>query len=164
LKLKSLLRKLKTASAFDRFEWRVIGEAYTLFLKVRLMLLFSPIASVEKARGLSQSMESVEKALAFRDTKKSATPSPYPKQKLLQLFQVAKRYQIPGVDCLPTSLTKQIFFSRYHYRSQVHIGVRKENGKLKAHAWCDDSEKSDRPSGSYQKLDTLTPTAKGGRT
>ena len=37
--------------------------------------------------------------------------------------------------CLPQALAGQIIFAEYGYRTDFHIGVRKESDKLEAHAW-----------------------------
>lgn len=128
MKIKNLLRKLKTASAFSPAQWKVFGEAYLLFLRVRFLLIFSPAESVEKA--LSNKIKPSDK------------PSHFQKRELLALFRIAQRYQLGRPNCLPVSVTQHFFLTRYHYPTRLRIGVRKENGKLKAHAWCIDPQEA----------------------
>jgi len=127
--LNPLLRKFKTASRFSLKEWKILTKAYFLLLKAQVFLLFLPQQSVEKALAGPKYFHHSEK-LPF-----------LPKLKLLELFRIAWRYQPLKPNCLPTSLALQTFLTRYGFPAQLQIGVRKENGGLKAHSWVEVDEK-----------------------
>lgn len=125
--MKLFLRKLKTASTFSLQEWKVIIVAYYLFLKVRFLLLFLPAQIVEKAL-----------FPAPKDAPKHSVFS-FSKQRILSLFRIAWRYQLNRPKCLQTSLAQRTFLAHFGFASQLFIGVKKEHGRLRAHAWCKDA-------------------------
>ena len=125
MKLKILIRKLKTASTFSLVQWQVIGAAYFFLLKSQFLLFFSPLYSIEKV--LSKSHPSSNRRLLFTQ------------KKLISFFQIAERYQLKKPNCLGISLAKCLFLTYYGYPTQVQIGVLKQGGGLKAHAWCEEN-------------------------
>lgn len=76
------------------------------------------------------------------------------KKKLLELFRVAWRYQLKKPKCLATSLAQQVFLSNFSSRDKLRIGIKKEGGRLLAHAWCEEKmvKNSD-----FKPLDLLEP-------
>ena len=108
-------------------------------IQIRFSLFFFPIQLVEKALSVpaSHRQERQEGACAG-ETRRAALPLP----SLLNLFNIAHRYQGIRPNCLPTSLAQQIFLSRHGFSTKLEIGVRKETGKLKAHAWCENPKSS----------------------
>ncbi len=136
--LKVLLRKVRTASTFSFAQWKIIGEAYLLLLKARLLLHLSPLRLVEKALSGSPPQRRFEKS------------APYSRNELLELFQIAWRYQWGRPNCLPKALAQQAFLSRYGVPVRFRIGVRRKEGRLEAHSWCEDPDQPRRGSSSLE--------------
>ncbi|QDL09337.1 lasso peptide biosynthesis B2 protein [Brasilonema octagenarum UFV-E1] len=58
--------------------------------------------------------------------------------KIVWAVNVATRYTPGGAKCLARALTTQFLMNRYHYSSELRIGVAKEQGgQLEAHAWIE---------------------------
>lgn len=51
---------------------------------------------------------------------------------------IAARYHVVRADCLPRSLCLQWMMARRGWQAQLRIGVRKEQGRVCAHAWLED--------------------------
>ena len=56
--------------------------------------------------------------------------------RLTWAVNVMSRYT-PKATCLTKALTAQILLARYHYSSNIRIGVSKYEGELEAHAWLE---------------------------
>ena len=155
-----LLRKLKTAAGFSWVEWGLFAEAYGLLLKNRLFLTFATARSVAKkvsfypkgnhTPGPSGSTQLKLAAANFNyrspqyraniQNQMSRGTSPYSQTELLRFFQLARRYQrFPPLSCLAVTLARRAFFSRHGLEMPLRIGIKKENGQLKAHAWCEEA-------------------------
>lgn len=122
--MKTLSRKLKTFFSFSFEKWKILGLAYYLLLKVRL-LLFIP------------SPWFVKEALTQKD-RKTLLKTSFSREELLYLFQIAWRYQPRKPSCLVTALAQQRLLRRYGFSVPLRIGVRKKNGRFEAHAWCEE--------------------------
>ena len=138
--MKVLLRKLKTALSFSTLQWKTFLTAYFLLLQAQWRVLVSSQKIVEKTLFEKSAGKSPKGALS--------------KKELFDLFRLAWRYQIIKPNCLPTSLALQAFLSRYGFAGQIRIGVRKEDEKLKAHAWLETGSE-DILSDLYDPLDVL---------
>jgi hypothetical protein len=58
--------------------------------------------------------------------------------KIVWAVNVATRYMPGETKCLARALTTQFLMNRYHYSSELRIGVAKEQGgQLEAHAWIE---------------------------
>jgi hypothetical protein len=59
---------------------------------------------------------------------------------LILAIETASRY-VPGATCLSKALAARILLAEYGYRSNLGIGVARNNGRLKAHAWLEDGDR-----------------------
>lgn len=51
--------------------------------------------------------------------------------------ETTSRY-IPGAACLSKAMAAQVLLAEYGHRSELRIGVARDNGRLRAHAWLED--------------------------
>lgn len=58
-----------------------------------------------------------------------------PLAKAIQLSEMAARNHIFTINCLRRCLVQQQLLARYGYSLNLHFGVKKQQGKLKAHCW-----------------------------
>jgi len=84
-----------------------------------------------------------QQILLQRHPKPARETAPFSKRHLFRLFHIAWRYQGKRAQCLATSVAWQAFLSSYGVPSQIHVGVRKQSGRLEAHAWCADEDTSE---------------------
>ena len=121
--MKLFLRKFKTASKFYFSEWKIIFLGFFLLFKTRLLLFFLPSQTVAKTFFLKN--PTVVRSRSFLS-----------KKEILDLFQIAWRYQPGKPKCLARSLAEYKFLSHYGFPVQLRIGIKKE-GEFQAHAWCE---------------------------
>jgi len=60
-----------------------------------------------------------------------------PVEVLLRCFQIAAGHHLYRPACLPRSIALQHFLQRHGHPAVLRIGVRKEGGRLRAHAWVE---------------------------
>ncbi len=56
---------------------------------------------------------------------------------IARLVRIAARYNQPWTKCLSRSLALWWLLRRHSIASNLHIGVRREQGKFEAHAWVE---------------------------
>lgn len=111
----------------------MIGWAYYYLIKTQFLLLLSSPQSVE--RTLTQ-----ERPAKLSNRLSEGGGSSY--KELLSFFRLAWRYQFLKPRCLPTALAQRALMAHYGFRNSVRIGVKKKNGQLHAHAWCEEFERN----------------------
>lgn len=123
-----MLEPLRRFRALER-------PAQWLFLRAMVML---PLVSLSlRLRGFHATRSTLQKNLS---TPRSQTDSILPtKQAALTAHMVnaADRHGPVHSSCLAKSLTLWWLLRRQGIDSRLRIGIRKENGKLEAHAWVE---------------------------
>lgn len=76
-----------------------------------------------------------------------------------RLVRAAAGHHLYTVRCLPRCLTLQWLLGRQGIASELQIGVRKEDGELRAHAWL---ESGGRPIGEPEDVDARFAPLHGG--
>ncbi len=61
-------------------------------------------------------------------------------EKLTWAVEVMSIYT-PRATCLTRALAAQILLARYHYSSNIKIGVSKNEGEFEAHAWLEANDR-----------------------
>lgn len=106
-----------------RHRWLAL-KSLGLLMAVRLGLVGLPFATV---RGLLGRL-SVQNGTRSGD--------PFSVDELTWAVRVGARY-VPRATCLVRALALQFLLARSGYEAELRIGVAKEEGILKAHAWVD---------------------------
>ena len=60
-----------------------------------------------------------------------------PADRLAHLVGIAGRHHLHPMTCLPRSLALQALLRRYGIEAELRIGVRREAGEMRAHAWIE---------------------------
>src|SRR5262245_27909994 len=83
-----------------------------------------------------------------------------PADRLARLVEAAARHHLRPMTCLTRSLVLQALLRRQGIEADLPIGVRQEDGMLRAHAWV---EHAGAPVGEREDVDrTFLPLATGG--
>jgi len=123
-----MLKSLCRFSALQR-------TAQALFLRALLML---PLVGLSlKLRGFEATRATLRKTLS--PTMSRMDPDPLNKQITLTAHMVnaADRHGLLHPSCLVKSLTLWWLLGRQGISSQLRVGIRKDGGNLKAHAWVE---------------------------
>ena len=122
---------------FTFTELCILVEAWFIFLKWDLLISFTQYKYWRsELNGLN---DSASQSLSLE----SSLPAPLPLEKpllkeitaLIKLSETAGRFHVRKMNCLRRCLTQQKMLVKRGYKTQMHIGVRFEEQKLKAHAW-----------------------------
>lgn len=140
--------RLRALRALSRAELRSLGTAWLCLLVAGLALRVLPLPRIERllaclvpARGRVRPLE----------------PG-----RLARLVAVAARYHLLPLACLPRSLALQALLRRQGAGARLRIGVCREGGALRAHAWV---EHGGRPVADPEDIgDTFLPLAAARRT
>lgn len=131
--------------------WRALGrEDRGSFVRAWMCLLAADLA----LRVLPVSrVEALLRRLAGR-SRREAEPG-----RLANLVGAASRHHLWPMTCLPRSLALQALLRRHGIEADLRIGVRREAGELRAHAWI---EQAGRPIGEPAALELrFQPLAEG---
>jgi hypothetical protein len=117
--------KLGTLLSFSAQDWILLVQAWSLLLVLDIALRMLPFRKVQGwIRSPDQPEVSTIKA-----------------EKIIQrssdFVDLAARHHLYPMTCLRRSLALQWLLSRSGLDTTLQFGVRRENGKLQAHAWLD---------------------------
>jgi integrase len=116
--MRAELRSLRALSPDER---RVLVRSWTYLLAAHLALRFLPVARVE--------------ALLSRLPGRRAPD--LPRDRVAQLLAAAARHHLRPMTCLTRSLALRELLRRQDVPTELRIGVRREDGELRAHAWVE---------------------------
>ncbi|KAB8330904.1 lasso peptide biosynthesis B2 protein [Scytonema tolypothrichoides VB-61278] len=121
------LRNFLKLSGSDRY---LLAITFILLGAIRLGLFFLAFRNLLK---LLQKINKPNIRFPFEIQKSQISVG-----KIVWAVNVATRYMPGGAKCLARALTTHFFMNRYHYSSELRIGVAKEQGgQLEAHAWIE---------------------------
>ena len=113
---------LRRFAYLPRRERRLLLSAFVLVAATRAALPVVPFRRLQaRARRVAT------------PTPRGDGPSP---ERVAWAVAVAGRY-VPDATCLAQALALQRLLGRYGHRAELRIGVAKEDGDLKAHAWLE---------------------------
>lgn len=112
-------------------EWRLMGEALLLVLRIRVSLWIHPFKRVQAT-------------YVARDERSVGNGDGYLDVATAKAVGVAVRRSsrlVPGATCLPQALATRVMLGRRGVPNALLFGVaRAENGALQAHAWIEVGE------------------------
>lgn len=117
---------------FSFKELWILLEAWLTFLKWDLLISFS---QYERWRNELSGLHN------GNDSTTSAEFSPLPFEqieqikKIIKLSEIAGRFHIRKMNCLRRCISQEKMLEKRGFKTRMHIGVRFEEEKLKAHAW-----------------------------
>lgn len=118
-------RHLRQLWALAPAERSILFRALPLVIMVRLALWVIPFSTLHR-RWSSMLPGLVRPAQNTR----------LPAARIAWLVTVASRY-VPRAHCLTRAVVAQYLLARAGYLTELHIGVRKDDGRLAAHAWLE---------------------------
>lgn len=104
-------------------ELRTLVRAWGYLLVAYVSLRFLPVRRVEAL---------LESLSGKRDREISSA-------RLARLVDVAARFHLRPMTCLMRSLALRALLRQHGFEADLLIGVRRENGVLRAHAWIEDA-------------------------
>lgn len=116
------LRHLLDLSAAERL---LLIKALLVLIVVRLSLLILPFGPFCRRWG------SLIARAGMRPPRQSLPP-----RRVVWLTSVASRY-VPGAHCLARSFAAHLMLAQHGHRARMQIGVRKNDGRMEAHAWLE---------------------------
>lgn len=119
--MKAELRALRGLSRENRGS---LARAWAYLLVANLALRFLPVSRAGALLG----------RLGGRPRKR---PTGVPADRLARLVAIAGRHHLLPMTCLPRSLALQALLRRQGIEAELRIGVRREAGELRAHAWVE---------------------------
>jgi hypothetical protein len=102
----------------------LFGQALVLVAGVRSSLVFR---SVNATLRLSD---------AFGGSRAGVRSNPMDVEPAIVAVRRASRF-VPGATCLTQAIAARTLLARRGHSSTLHLGVAKEDGELKAHAWLE---------------------------
>lgn len=104
-------------------EIRTLARAWGYLLLAYVALRFLPVRRVE----------ALLESLARKRNREISSA------RLAKLVNVAARFHLRPMTCLPRSLALRALLRQHGVEADLLIGVRRENGMLRAHAWIEDA-------------------------
>jgi len=124
---KLLSRKIHTARSFHWSDWGILVRAWLELLYVDILLRTQPFPRVRQAvmvhRNETRQIPSDQAWQIIR--------------RYQRLVGVASHYHLYPMECLRQALTLQAMLAGQGIATLLRFGVRKETGRLFAHAWLD---------------------------
>jgi hypothetical protein len=114
--------KLSAFLAFSRHERFLIGQAWIALLRADVALRSLPLPRAQ--RFLNALLQRVP-------------PSPLSELGLAHLVDIAARHHVLPVRCLHRALVLKGMLAQSGLESDLRIGVRKQQGRMLAHAWLE---------------------------
>ncbi|PCI52714.1 MAG: hypothetical protein COB45_11835 [Gammaproteobacteria bacterium] len=117
---------------FTLAELSVLLEAWFTFLKWDLLISFSQYdhwrSELSRLHNINDSttIDGVS-PLSFEQTEKI--------KHIIKLSEIAGRFHIRKMNCLRRCISQEKMLKKRGIKTHMHIGVRFEDEKLKAHAW-----------------------------
>ena len=115
--------ELKAWRALEREDRAGFARAWAYLLAADLALRVLPVPRVE----------ALLRRLGGRSRKEADTC------RLARLVGAASRHHLWPMTCLPRSIALQALLRRHGIEADLRIGVRREDGELRAHAWVEQS-------------------------
>ena len=115
--------KLGAAQTLSLYEWAVLVQAWVVLLVLDLGLRLLPFPRVQKLAVPRRRAWDGAVALEIR--------------RLERLVDIAARNHLYPMTCLRQALSLQWLLGQRGIDTHLQIGVRKESGVLKAHAWLE---------------------------
>jgi len=110
----------------------ILLEAWFVFLKWDLLISFS---QYERWRSELSGLNKVNDST----TKTEVSPLPFEQfekiKQIIKLSEIAGRFHIRKMNCLRRCISQEKMLEKRGLKTRMHIGVRFEEKKLKAHAW-----------------------------
>ncbi len=125
--MKSTIRRVHKVFQLSPGERAVLVQAWGLFLLVELALRILPITRVL----------SLSKKVFLKQKSEPALGQVPSVPRLAWLVEVAGRYTSVTATCLKKALVLSWLLGRRGTKTELRIGVAREEGRLKAHAWLD---------------------------
>jgi len=123
-----MLESLRRFNALER-------PAQLLFLRALAML---PLVSLSlRLRGFQPTRTTLQKSLSPSNEQVGADSADQLVYLTACMVQAADRHGLTHPSCLTKSLTLWWLLGRQGITSRLRIGIRKENGRLEAHAWVE---------------------------
>ena len=145
--MKSTVRRVHKVFQLSPGERAVLVQAWGLFLLVELALRILPFT-----RLLTLSKK------VFLNRKGEAALGLVPSvSRLAWLVEVAGRYTPVTATCLKKALVLSWLLGRKGTQTEVRIGVAREEGRLKAHAWLDYDGQVIFGHQEFERYETLVP-------
>ncbi len=128
-------RQAARARKLARLEWRdmlLLTEAWLTLAWIDVVISFTPyrrwrhwlqLQAPEPAQQDAATASAVNKSMQKRV------------EHIIHLSEAAARIQLRTMNCLRRTLAQRRLMRRRHVRSRIHIGVRKGETALEAHAW-----------------------------
>lgn len=116
----------------------ILLEAWFVFLKWDLLISFS---QYERWRSELSSLRKVnDSAVREEVSPVVCEQAEHEKQvkkikQIIKLSEVAGRFHIRKMNCLRRCISQEKMLEKRGFKTRMHIGVRFEEEKLKAHAW-----------------------------
>jgi Transglutaminase-like superfamily len=111
------------------------GPAQALFLRATVML---PLVSLSlRLRGFHRTRTTLERYLSHSVAPWNGESARRQAALTAQMVHAADRHGVVHPSCLARSLALWWLLGRQGITSRLRIGIRKENGKLEAHAWVE---------------------------
>jgi hypothetical protein len=115
--------KLKALSGLSQEELALLVHAWLTLLGVGIALRFLPLPQVQKLLNNPRRLRPSGGSLPF--------------SRLAHLVGVAARHHVLPAHCLQKALILQSLLTRRGVKADLRIGVRREDGRLRAHAWVE---------------------------
>jgi hypothetical protein len=122
-----LLRLVKRSLQLTQAERRMLGRAYLELARIDVLL---------RLRGFSGSVEGAPPARALPTGGLTADDLSRGRS-YARWLDVAARHHLVSAHCLHRSLALHYWLRREGLPSSLQIGVRKQGGELRAHAWVE---------------------------
>ena len=127
---------------FTIAELFVLLEAWFVFLKWDLLISFTQYkhwrSELNSLNDLSDLNDSANKSVnksTNQPTSKIKLCSLEQIKKIIKLSEIAGRFHIRKMNCLRRCIAQEKMLLKRGYKTRMHIGVRFDEEKLKAHAW-----------------------------
>lgn len=122
-----LVRRLRRFTALSNSDRRLLWRAFVALAMVDLGLRTRGFRSlIDQAQA---GVASDERSVGVEDLARA--------RRYARWVRVASRFHVVPAHCLHRSLTLHRWLLKEGLPSNLRIGVRKENGELKAHAWVE---------------------------
>ena len=109
--------------------------ARNLFLRAMFLL---PVVSLSlRWRGFRATQRTLQGLLSMANSEKAPVPIPERTALTAHLVNSADRHGLVSSSCLAKSLTLWWLLEKQGIRSDLRIGIRKEQDKFEAHAWVE---------------------------
>ena len=119
-----MLHKLRAGLRLSRQERTILARAWARLLVADLLLRFLPLPRVQKL-------------LAARPRRRGGETATAPTLRVLRAVDVAARHHLYPMHCLQRALVLQSMLGTYGVHTDLRLGVRREAGELRAHAWIE---------------------------